>query len=350
MKLYSNVFTLEYTKGTNRIDLFDFLRGVAMIIVMMQHSNFPFGWYLLPFHMPLFFFLSGMVVGGREMPSLGKYAWSKFKRLMIPYFAFGLLTILINWIYLSVAGEEYNILLATLGIITGQYGFVPPEHSGLYWFLFVMFVSDLMVFPINKCFRNSIVAKVGGAFLFLALSYLTTHFYPIPIFTIEKSFMGAAFILLGEICKPCTKYLNAAKFGWKESFVIILAILGVVVSERMNDNKILMYLNQFGNYGWFLLGAVLGIIAVILISKNVYVRLSKNKSWLHNLVMWVGFNSLVMFPVHLMIADYFLKSEIFYPVPGKFLLRFLLMFIVGIPLCNLITNYMPWMLGAFKKK
>ena len=85
----SNVLTLDYPKGANRIDLYDFLRGIAMIIVMVQHCNFPFGWYLLPFHMPLFFFLSGMVVGGRELPSFGKYAWSKFKRLMIPYFVVG---------------------------------------------------------------------------------------------------------------------------------------------------------------------------------------------------------------------------------------------------------------------
>lgn len=347
MNYKSNVFTLDYPIRTNRIDLYDFLRGVAMIIVMMQHANFPGKQFLLTFHMPLFFFLSGMVVGGRELPSFGKYVLSKFKRLMIPYFTFGFLTILINYCCLTLFGKEYDILMAAVGIITGQYGFVSDTYSGIYWFLFVMFMADLMIYPINKYLWNNKIAIWGGAFLFLVLSYLTTHLFPIPIFTIEKSFMGATFILLGELCKPYTRYLYETKCGWKETLVITLAIVGVFVSERMNDEKVLMYLNQYGKYGWFLFGAVSGIVAVLLISKNIYIWWSKNKHWKYSLVMWVGFNSLVLFPVHLMIKVYLGQFVSF--CPGSCILLFLIMFVFGIPLCNFITNYMPWMLGMTKK-
>ena len=267
---------------------------------------------------------------------------------MIPYFSFGFLTIIINYCCLTVLGKEFDFLMAAVGIITGQYGFVSDTYSGIYWFLFVMFMADLMIYPINKYFRNNKIAIFSGVFLFLALSYLTTHLFPIPIFTIEKSFMGAAFILLGELCKPCTAYLHDAKFGWKEFIVIILAAVGVLLSEIMNDEKVLMYLNQYGNYGWFLLGAVSGIVAVILISKNLFNLWSKNQRWVYKLVMWVGFNSLVMFPVHLMIKQYLGLFISF--VPGSCILLFILMFVVGIPLCNFITNYMPWMLGIFRKR
>ena len=163
MSFKSNVFTLDYPKGANRVDLYDFMRGIAMIIVMIQHSGFPGGPYLVAFHMPLFFFLSGMVASRRTLPSFGVYIYGKFKRLMIPYFSFGLLALTINYIKLSSQGIPYDITKAALGVLTGQYGFVPPAQSGLYWFLFVMFMADLMVYPINKYLRNSMAAKVGEA-------------------------------------------------------------------------------------------------------------------------------------------------------------------------------------------
>lgn len=348
MIFINKVFTLDYLKGTNRIDLYDFLRGVAMIIVMMQHASFPGRQFLLTFHMPLFFFLSGMVISGRELPSFGKYALNKFKRLMIPYFTFGFLTIAINYCCLTVFGKEYDILMAAAGIITGQYGFVSDTYSGIYWFLFVMFIADLIIYPINKYHRYNQIAILGGALFFLVLSYMTTHLFEIPMFTIDKAFMGATFILLGELCKPYTKYMHEAKFGWKEVLIIFLAISGVLISKIMNDEKVLMYLNQYGNYGWFMLGAVSGIVAVILISKNLYDCWSKNKRWYYNLVVWVGFNSLIMFPVHLMIKEYL--GTFVSHASGSYILQFILMFVVGIPLCNFIINYMPWMLGMTKKK
>lgn len=45
--------------GRQRDALVDFLRGAAMLLVLLHHSGCPLGPYILAFHMPHFFVLSG---------------------------------------------------------------------------------------------------------------------------------------------------------------------------------------------------------------------------------------------------------------------------------------------------
>ena len=166
-----NCFTLSYTQGKNRVQLYDFLRGFAMLLVLLQHSVVP-GWrYLLTFHMPLFFFLSGLVSSNKELPSFGKYFWSRFKRLMIVYFVFGVFDVIIYYVFGLVTHQSYDILRAIVGIVTGQYGFVPVAYSGIYWFLYVMFIADILVYPIHKWLIRRKIAYLGGQFYLFFIVY-----------------------------------------------------------------------------------------------------------------------------------------------------------------------------------
>jgi len=348
MNFFSRTFTLSYPKGKNRIDIYDFLRGVAMFIVMLQHSAFPGGEYLVAFHMPLFFFLSGMAAGGRELPSFHRYALSRFKRLMIPYFAFGFFQMIIYYLGGIIYQDPYPIDKGLLGLVTGQYGYVPDNKSGLYWFFYTIFVADLLLYPINKWFGKSAYAKLGGAFLFVLLSYITTHYYPISIFAIEKAFMGAAFILMGSLMKSYVDYLLQNRRCWFDVIIIVLCILSVFFSVNMNSAHVLMYLNQYGEYGWFFLGSITGIVLVIVTGKRLYAMLVKKQNVIYRMFMWIGFNSLVMFPVHLMINKYF---QGLYTLIGRGTapLRLTMMLVLGIPICNIIINYLPWVLGQKKQ-
>ena len=161
--------------------------------------------------------------------------------------------------------------------------------------------------------------------------------------------MGAVFILIGEICKPWIDILTNRKAMVKDAAIIIITSLCVLLSVHFNYENVLMYLNQYGNYGWFILGSMSGIIMVIIISNFIYQTLSRNKRFLYQLVMWVGFNSLVVFPVHLLINS---NLQVLYDMIGRGTapIRLLMMFALGIPICNFITNYMPWMIGMPKKK
>ena len=173
-QLLNNIFSLQYPKLENRIDLYDFLRGFAMMLVLLQHAVVP-GWrYLCVFHMPLFFFLSGLLSGNRALPSFGKYVCSRFKRLMIPYFVFGVIDVVLHTLLdLMYYHNDYSLMGGLVGVLTGQikYG----GGVGIYWFLMTMFVADLLIYPVNKHLSNCVSIKWGGC--------LCSCFYPIVVRT-----------------------------------------------------------------------------------------------------------------------------------------------------------------------
>lgn len=183
----------------------------------------------------------------------------------------------------------------------------------------------------------------------LLLSYCSTHWIDLSLFSFDKAFMAAAFILLGGLCKPLAKNLEELRFRWPHILLIIVGLLGIFVSKQMNSKSVLMYINQYGDYLWFLIGSITGIIATLLIGKYLFQLLGKRKGFVYSLLMWIGFNSLVLFPVHIQIKVYIGTIYAHLDIGHWYWLVVLLtMLIVGVPVCNFITYYLPWMLGKQK--
>ena len=82
--------------------------------------------------------------------------------------------------------------------------------------------------------------------------------------------MAAAFILLGRLFQPLKSYLSTMKFQWVDMVLIVLGCVGIYVSKLMNSQSVLMYNNQYGDYLWFFVGAISGIMASLLLGKKVH--------------------------------------------------------------------------------
>lgn len=65
-----------------------------MLLVLLHHSSVPNGEWILAFHMPLLFLLSGYADAHRERLGLShprkftEYFFNRFRRLVVPYFLF----------------------------------------------------------------------------------------------------------------------------------------------------------------------------------------------------------------------------------------------------------------------
>lgn len=116
----------------------DRARGLAMLLVVMGHvlffsiydeKNYD-GWQLFDliafFHMPLFFFISGMVMKYDDMDlgGLWRKFYSRSVRLMVPFFVVGL------------------IFCFTLGSHSVN-GFLSSDMKDGYWYLWVLLVFSL---------------------------------------------------------------------------------------------------------------------------------------------------------------------------------------------------------------
>ena len=129
-----------------RVDWVDIAKGLGIILVVFGHvirglvngnvwmwtttSHFIDGW-IYAFHMPLFFFLSGLfLVRSAEKPWL-KFITEKIRTLAYPYFVWSVITILVKTPMSGITNHSDEI--AELPLIV----YAPIEQ---YWFLYVLFI------------------------------------------------------------------------------------------------------------------------------------------------------------------------------------------------------------------
>src|SRR6202042_790957 len=77
-----------------RISWVDICRGIAIILVLYGHifTNDNQRYLIYAFHMPLFFFISGLVFSPTGTMPLKSVVIKYIKQLIIPYYLFALLT------------------------------------------------------------------------------------------------------------------------------------------------------------------------------------------------------------------------------------------------------------------
>jgi fucose 4-O-acetylase-like acetyltransferase len=100
-----------------------------------------------------------------------------------------------------------------------------------------------------------------------------------------------------------------------------------------------MYSHSYGNYAIAFVGACCGSIAsLILVSYSI-----RRSKWLTTFVSWFGRNSLLLFPLHLLVLNTMAAVQSVIHIPLG--LRFFILVGVCIPLANLITRYLPVLAG-----
>lgn len=138
-----------------RVPEIDILRGIAAILMILGHSfivypidisDIPWcaavGHFIYTFHMELFFVLAGVVY---HCANYGIFIKKKVKRILIPYFFFGVISLLLH----AFGGAAINGV-EPIGEGIRKMLF----HGGNYWFLYVLFLI-FAVYPwIEKIIKN----------------------------------------------------------------------------------------------------------------------------------------------------------------------------------------------------
>lgn len=78
-----------------RIEWIDFLRGVAILFVLLGHTDVPFMKYIYGFHMPLFYIITGMLYKYRSNLNDKDYIKRIAKKYLKPYFVLAFINLLL---------------------------------------------------------------------------------------------------------------------------------------------------------------------------------------------------------------------------------------------------------------
>lgn len=134
-----------YIMSNGRIEIFDFMKGFCIAMVIADHCNLHFESVhiqnmLDAVRMPLYFFLSGVFF--KEYTCYADFALRKTCKLIIPYLFFALIYGIVITVNMSLSGTFPNLHHF-------KAMFLLPSNSPL-WFLRCLFIAYTMYYLLNS--------------------------------------------------------------------------------------------------------------------------------------------------------------------------------------------------------
>jgi polysaccharide biosynthesis protein PslL len=131
---------MEEAMTKERVTWIDIAKGLGILFVVIGHSgNLVASHYLFWFHMPLFFFLSGILFEPISHHDYLKWTKRKCECLIIPYLSYGILiTIIFSVFNPSISYFIKSCIHILYGglLLTGQYG--------VFWFVTCLLLTQLL--------------------------------------------------------------------------------------------------------------------------------------------------------------------------------------------------------------
>lgn len=171
--------------GTRRIRYIDLLKALAMMLVIAGHINFangPLKPWIYAFHMPAFFFASGLVSREEGAGSAGAFAhlvWKRAQSLLLPYILWALI--------------YAELTLGNLArIVWGSYATICSSGAlSSLWFLPALFLATLLYDTVITLTKGRLWVKALLAAVCLAAALTLPrlpHGYP---WCLDVSLMAA---------------------------------------------------------------------------------------------------------------------------------------------------------------
>lgn len=214
-----------------RIEAIDVLRGWAILLVVVGHAiqwtdaafdlN-PVFRFIYSFHMPLFFFISGIVSNRSMSRPLGALIRTKARSLLLPFVVWWLLTASVN----ALAGGP--------GLGRSLVALVRSPDVGL-WFLWVLFVATLVATAVLRVLPERL-RLVGLVIVSAVLWALPAGVLGLRLVAWYFPFFAAGLMLSGRLAeerawtrpRPVMAFTTAAAWlalaaGWRRTAQVWLA-------------------------------------------------------------------------------------------------------------------------------
>ncbi len=279
-------------------------KAIGIILMVVGHSNCPI-WLenlIYLFHMPLFFFCSGMFFKHqRTMGDVQIYINKRIKGLYLPFIKYSFLFLFLHnfFMYIGLYNRYYGYLGGT-----SYYGFEDfvikafyilftmhdyEDLLGGFWFIRTLFVSSLLISGVSIVFKKEWHYRT---FLFCVLFFIITFFVKryCPRTELYRDIslgaLGALFYLFGYYYQQfvCLK---------DNKIVLVLCSLILLALDFYYDDGITMNCT-YNHVIPYLLTGVSGTILILYISKVIEKRLLLISRCLY----YIGNHTLIILALH----------------------------------------------------
>lgn len=243
------------------------------------------------FHIPLFFFVSGLSLSFTKYKGLDlkETLKKRFLRIYLPYLLWAVLLVLPIISLESIPNVLYGTHESLLHV---------NSHSSL-WYLPVLFISTILLDLLLYWIKNK--TKLKTYYFLIPILAVAILFSVPPLGPILNSLplglnivpMALFFILLGHSYQ--NEY-NKKKPSILISLPIIIALCAVIYYFGVNNDVdyVLMAENRYGNILYFLMTAISGIVICLLLAFTIERYLKP----IQKPIQKIGENTFILFVLH----------------------------------------------------
>lgn len=287
----------------DRIAWIDNLKAYGIFLVVLAHHEKEIPDYLLKyiysFHVPLFFFASGLSFNPEKYENLKAVLVDKFRSLLIPYIVFSFSTYLF-WLILHMARGQITfgsaeMIKPFIGIFYSS-NWIWMTHNPPLWFLTCLFVVELefyLIYKYSKRIRLDQLVVLGMLLLLSLLGCSVSRHIPfrlpwgMDISITALSLFGTAFYIKPKL----HVYLNKRD---PRTFLMLAPLLISLLVFSIHFS----YTGDFVNMGLyrihdcfnFLIAAIAGVLCCCILSAMTP----------HNRILsFVGSNTIIILAFHL---------------------------------------------------
>lgn len=341
---------------SKRIDWIDFAKAIGIFLIVFGHSikGTIAHTFVYSFHVPLFFYLTGVTFGCRT--GYGKFLLKRVKTLLVPYWAVMAVSIVIFYFMGSFTADSLDVNTVAfswkdyiLGSLYGNFktGFL--KANAPLWFLPCIFVVQNLMYGIIKItekLKKPILGVLTALALSILICYLNYYIFKISMlpFAIETAFYVLPYTLLGYALSKyklpqLNRFLSAAISAVLFGLCFASCYFFKVICNVSSD--------QYTNLSLCFITALCGTFAVVFLCKAI--PSSKPLSYL-------GKNTMVVLLLHKFPILFF--QVIFKPtvesMKNNFIPVCIIIAVITVGMClvagEIIKIICPWMIGASRKK
>lgn len=325
---------------SKRIEWIDTLRGFAMFFVILGHafvkrSNY-IRKYIYSFHMPLFFFISGMTTKKYDL-TIKEFLKKKAKSLLLPYLCLNIFVLILKYI-LHFTLSIYNNLNLTdsfIYLLKGYSNSLPCIQS---WFIICLFVIEFLFFLITKYIKNDKYVGLTIVLVFiLGYLYSVTGWNFLVIWHIDTALVGLLFYYCGYLfMRHIEKYNKIITDNKSIIICVLLLVLGYILQSI--NSKVSMNVNDYGNVFIFLIACFITILGIIILINILFKKSRLFKGIGLMSIFYLGYHGFIL-TIFKNYAPTMLSNDLL-----TVLTSFITLLILY-PLAKLVLKYCPILVG-----
>lgn len=242
----------------------DIAKGICIVLMVVGHSGCPeylFN-FIYSFHMPCFFFISGMLLCNKYLTDIKGGILKKLKGYYWPFIKWEMIFLLLHnvFVYFHIYKNCYTIpeiIMESIRVLTMSGG---EQLLGGFWFLICLTwasIGSILFFGmLQKYNKLTDIYILSGVILSVIIASIEIYFpFYVPQQLDEKTFLALAFFMSGYLYRRLGMNRNNPMAHWYILCLMIPAIISFFIHLSMADAKMLS--------GFYFIVALSGSVGIL---------------------------------------------------------------------------------------